>query len=226
MAETPRSFVPAAGRDWLLPLYDPLQRILGTAEIHRQIIDRATLRDDHRVLDIGCGTGTLVITLARMHPEVDVVAIDPDPKALARARRKAERAGVAVRFDQGFADALPYEDGGFDRVLSSFMFHHLPPEAKASTLLEVRRVLRPGGRLHLVDFGAGHGGGHAGGHGWLTRLLHASESPRDDRRERVPDAVTRAMSQAGFEDVREIDHRRMVFAAVTHVRGRSPGRRE
>jgi ubiquinone/menaquinone biosynthesis C-methylase UbiE len=214
MPETARSFVPAAGHDWLLPLYDPLQRLLGTASIHEQIIDRANLRDDYRVLDIGCGTGSLAIALAQTRPEVEVVAIDPDPKALQRARRKSERAGVSIRFDRGFADRLPYEGGSFHRVLSSFMFHHLPAETKRRTLLEARRVLRPGGRLHLVDFG----GSSARKNGWLARRLHALEHLHDNLDDRIADAMT----QAGFEDVRELEQRRTIFGSVIHLRGRSP----
>jgi ubiquinone/menaquinone biosynthesis C-methylase UbiE len=214
MPETARSFVPAAGHDWLLPLYDPLQRLMRTASIHEQIIDRANLRDDHRVLDIGCGTGSLAIALARTRPEVEVVAIDPDPKALRRARRKSERAGVVIRFDTGFADRLPYDSGSFHRVLSSFMFHHLPAETKRLTLLEARRVLRPGGRLHLVDFG----GSSARKDGWLARRLHALEHLHDN----LDDRISVAMTHSGFEDVREIDHRRTVFGSVIHLRGRSP----
>jgi ubiquinone/menaquinone biosynthesis C-methylase UbiE len=82
-----------------------------------------------------------------------VVGLDPDPKALAIAKRKAQRAGLAIQLDQGFSDGLPYPDASFDRVFSSLMFHHLKAEEKAATLREVRRVLRPGGSLHLLDFG-------------------------------------------------------------------------
>jgi ubiquinone/menaquinone biosynthesis C-methylase UbiE len=89
----------------------------------------------------------------RLHPEAEVVGLDPDPKALARARRKTEAAGVAIRFDAGFANELPYPDASFDRVFSSLMFHHLEREAKLATLRELRRVIAPSGSLHLLDFG-------------------------------------------------------------------------
>jgi SAM-dependent methyltransferase len=104
------------------------------------------------VLDVGCGTGSLAIAIARLHPAADVVGIDPDPKALARARRKAARAGVSIQFDGGFADGLPYPDAAFDHLLSSFMFHHLEGNEKAGMFHEARRVLKPGGFLYLLDF--------------------------------------------------------------------------
>src|SRR5262245_9287922 len=153
MEKPRRTYLPAAGHDWFLPLYDPVVKLLGADRARRALLDHAALRPSHRVLDIGCGTGSLLILLKHLHPDVDVVGLDPDPKALARARRKAQRAAVAIQFDQGFADALAYPEGSFDRVFSSFMFHHLQPDEKVQTLREVRRVLRPGGSLHLLDFG-------------------------------------------------------------------------
>ena len=125
MEETHKTYLPAAGHDWLLPLYDPIVKLLGGEAARRALLDQACIRPGQRVLDIGCGTGSLVVLIKRLHPDVDVVGLDPDPKALARGRRKAARTSVSVQFDQGFADELPYADASVDRVFSSFMFHHL-----------------------------------------------------------------------------------------------------
>src|SRR5688572_3323558 len=125
MVDSRKTFVPAAGRDWLLPLYDPLTRLLGAERARRGLVEQAALRPGQRVLDVGCGTGSLTLLIKRLYPQVDVVGLDPDAKALDRARRKAARAGLPIAFDQGFADRLPYEDQAFDRVFSSLMFHHL-----------------------------------------------------------------------------------------------------
>jgi len=112
----------------------------GTAERDR-LLDQAHIRSGHRVLDVGCGTGSLTIQLKRLNPETDIVGLDPDPKALALARRKAARAAVSIQLDQGFGDELPYPDGSFDRVLSSLMFHHVPTDEKGKTLRAVRASL-------------------------------------------------------------------------------------
>lgn len=152
MEHVQRTYLPAAGRDWALPLYDPLVKLLGGDKVRRSLLDQAALQPNHRILDIGCGTGTLAVLIKQLYPTVEVVGLDPDPKALARARRKAQRARVSVRFDQGFSDELPYPDASFDRVFSSFMLHHLPADVGEKTLREVRRVLAPEGSLHLVDF--------------------------------------------------------------------------
>ena len=152
MENVQRTYLPAAGRDWTLPLYDPLVKLLGADKVRRTLVGQAALQPGHRVLDIGCGTGTLAQLIKQLYPTVEVVGLDPDPKALARARCKAERERVSVRFDQGFSDELPYPDASFDRVFSSFMFHHLPTGVREKTLCEVRRVLASGGSLHFVDF--------------------------------------------------------------------------
>src|SRR6516165_12517193 len=149
MSETSRTYLPAAGRDWALPLYDPFVKLLGGDAARAALLEQAALRAGHRVLDIGCGTGTLAVLIKRRYPEVEVVGLDPDPKALARAARKAQRAALSIQLDQGFSDELPYPEGSFDRVFSSFMFHHVRADQREKTLHEAWRVLRPGGSLHL-----------------------------------------------------------------------------
>ena len=85
MVESSRTYLPAAGRDWRLPLYDPFVKLLGGDAARRVLLDQAGLRPGQRVLDVGCGTGTLATLIKQLHPEVEVVGLDPDPKALARA---------------------------------------------------------------------------------------------------------------------------------------------
>src|SRR6516225_3784261 len=148
-----RRYLPGMGLGWLLPLYDPFTRLIGIQAVHQKLADQAELDSAQRVLEIGCGTGNLALLVKRIRPQLDVVGLDPDPKALARAGRKARRAGLPLELDCGFADELPYADGSFDRVLSSLMFHHLEADLRGPSLRQVLRVLRPGGALHLMDFG-------------------------------------------------------------------------
>ncbi len=159
MAETARGYLPAMWRDWALPLYDPLVKLMGADRTRAMLIEQASIGPGCRALDIGCGTGTLAVEIGRRYANAVVTGLDPDPKALARARAKAARAGVAVAFDQGFADELPYQDGSFDRVFSSFMLHHVRAGERERVLREARRVLAPGGSLHLMDFVRPYGRG-------------------------------------------------------------------
>jgi ubiquinone/menaquinone biosynthesis C-methylase UbiE len=188
-----KGYLPGMGHDRLLPLYDPLHRLLGLDKLHRPLVDQAAVRPGHRVLEIGCGTGNLALLVKRLHPDAEVVGLDPDPKALARAGRKAGRKDLPVRLDRGFAEDLPYPDASFDRVLSAFMFHHLAPAEKKEALREVRRVLTPGGSLQLLDIGeakASHRSHRNHGlHGGSGKLIVA------------------LMREAGFADPVEVEHR-------------------
>ncbi len=206
--EAPRTFVPGFGREWLLPLYDPVTKLLGLGPARRALIAHASLRPWHRVLDIGCGTGTLAVQIKKRQPDVEVVGLDPDAKALVRGSLKAKRAGVPVQFDRGFSDALAYPDGSFDRVFSSFMFHHLELEEKEKTLCEVRRVLKPDGRLLLLDFA----GREAGGGGRGARAIHSSHRLAGNG-----EAIVLAlMREAGFAEPRLLE-RRTLFAGLMCV---------
>ena len=210
MPEQARSFIPAAGFDWLLPLYDPLQWLLGGDALKRPLIEQAALASGMRALDIGCGTGSLTLLLARLHPGVEVVGLDPDPKALTIAKRKADRAGHAIQLDQGFSDRLPYPDASFDRVFSSLMFHHLAEDEKAATLREVRRVLKPGGSLHLLDFGPPRSALSRA----LAHVLHRAEHLRDN----LEDRITAFMGQAGFAQPEEVAHRGTLVGSLSYYR--------
>ena len=205
-----RTYLPAAGRDSLLPLYDLMTRLMGADQARRGLLDQAQIRPGHRILDIGCGTGSLSIQVKRLHPGTDVVGLDPDPKALARASRKAARATVSIQFDQGFGDELPYPDGSFDRVLSSLMFHHVRTDEKVKTLRAVRRVLKPGGEFHMLDFE----GPEKGAHGILSRLLHSNQRLKDNSEMRV----LHFMTEAGFAEPKKVGHREMFFGHIAYYR--------
>lgn len=196
-AHAGEDYLPAAGHDWALPLYDPIVRLMGLDRSRDVLIEQAAVRPAHDVLEIGCGTGTLTVRVKRLHPDARVVGLDPDPKALGIAREKSERAGVTVELDRGFSDRMPYPDSSFDRVLSSYMFHHLSQDAKTSTLREVHRVLRPGGSLHLVDFA-----GSAAKGGFLMRLFHADEAMADNASDRLIQRL-RETGFAGSECVKQ-----------------------
>lgn len=206
MAE--RKYLPAASLDILLPVYDPIMRVFGFTRALRPLVDQAELLPHHMVLDIGCGTGALDLLINAIHPQVTVTAIDPDPRALARAERKAQRAGAAIRFDRGFADALPYPDQAFDRVFSSMMLHHVPRSEKDGVLKEVRRVLKPGGRLELLDFAGGT-------HSFLAHVLHGRTAS-----EAVSARLLDRMQQAGFASSRRVATRSTPFGALGYYQGR------
>ncbi len=186
-----REYIPGMGKHVLLPFYDVVHHVFGLRPIHQEMITLAALQDGHRVLDVGCGTGNLLRSTGKRYRNVDLVGLDPDPKALALARRKLRRARRTARLDRGFAQELPYPDGSFDRVFSSLMLHHLDIASKDALLAEVHRVLRPDGLLILADavldeHGHGHGRRQIG-----SRM-------RDQLRDNIGDAVSKRITAAGF----------------------------
>jgi len=212
---THRSFVPAAGHDLLLPLYDALTRMLGAPVLLERLIRQADLEPGMHVLDIGCGTGTLLRLLAGIEPHVAATGLDPDPKALARARHKLRTARSDITLDLGYSDTLPYGPATFERVFSTFMFHHLDERAKAATLLEILRVLKPRGALMLLDF-ADHGRRQARLPGRHAHA-HPSALASDD------DAIAARLRDAGFDEVVELGRQRTLVGHVTWYRARHPG---
>lgn len=213
MSHVQHAYLPAAGRDLFLPLYDPLVKLLGADRARKKLFDQAAVHPQHRILDIGCGTGTFAISIKGWLPDADVVGLDPDPKALARGRRKAHRAGRTIRFEQGFANALPYPDASFDRVFSTLMLHHLPHETKLMAMREVRRVLKAGGSLHLLDFE--QEGPQS--RNPLARWLHSSGHMQGNGREQI----VNLMSEAGLSEPRVVDSDQPVFGKIAYFAAQS-----
>jgi ubiquinone/menaquinone biosynthesis C-methylase UbiE len=147
-------YVPALGFRFLTPLYDAVVRLTTRERTFKQaLLDQAGLAPGQQVLDLACGTGTLTVWAGQRVPGLRLAGLDGDADVLARARDKARGAGLDIAFDEGFSTSLPYADGRFDRVLSSLFFHHLDRDGKQRTLAQALRVLKPGGELHVADWG-------------------------------------------------------------------------
>ena len=132
---------------------------LGRERVLREKILRlARLQLGEVVLDVGCGTGSLAIA-AKRHVGLagTVSGIDASPEMRARAEKKARKAGVEVVLKNAMAQALPFPDSQFDAVLITLVLHHLPRKARQQCAAEMRRVLKPGGRVLAVDFGLAAG---------------------------------------------------------------------
>jgi ubiquinone/menaquinone biosynthesis C-methylase UbiE len=205
-ANSIKRYVPAASHDWLLPFYDPFVKLLGAEGARKKLLDQAAIQPGFRILDVGCGTGSFAILIKRLHPAVDVIGLDPDSKALVRAKRKAERASISIGLNQGFADKLPYNNRAFDRVFSTFMFHHISVDKKETVLNEIRRVLIPGGHFHMLDFA----GSEAATSGPFARYFHSSDHVKDNSEE----CILTLMNRVGLAHCQKVMEGTMFFRSL------------
>ena len=201
-----KKYIPAASHDWLLPFYDPFVKLLGAEAARKTLLDQAAIEPGFRILDVGCGTGSFAILIKRLYPAVDVIGLDPDPKALARAKRKAEHASISIQLSQGFANELPYKNTTFDRVFSTFMFHHIPVDKKEKVLDELRRVLIPGGHLHMLDFA----GSEAATSGPFARYFHSSHHVTDNSEA----CILTLMNRVGLAYCQKVTEGTMLFRSL------------
>jgi len=151
---TKDAFIPALRFHWLTPLYDKIVSFTSQEEQFKDILlNEADLADNHTLLDIGCGSGTLVINAALRNGACIIHGLDADENILKTAHHKSQQNDVKIHFKQGYSTELPYPDNHFDRVFSSLLFHHLSLDSKIRTLKEIYRVLKPGGEFYFADWG-------------------------------------------------------------------------
>ncbi|MBN8428969.1 MAG: methyltransferase domain-containing protein [Xanthomonadales bacterium] len=196
-----RNFVSALRFRFLTPWYDRVVAwTVRDAEMKASLLMHARIAPGERVLDVGCGTGTLLLQLASHVREARLAGVDADPEMLRQAEAKAVAAGFVMYLAPAWADALPFGDGAFDVVLSSLFFHHLQPADKEQSLREIWRVLRPGGRVLIADFDRPAS--------WLgrssfqlIRLLDGYSNTRDHAEGRLPEFI----AAAGFVEVSTLE---------------------
>lgn len=210
--ERDRPFLPGMGRTWLLPLYDLFTRVARVRALHERTVELAGISPGQTVLDVGCGTGNLSFSVLRAVPGAVVTGHDPDDAALRIAARKAGRRGVRLSLVQGYADRLLPEDGTVDHVVSSLALHHVDDAGREGFGREAHRILRPGGRVTIVDFGApdhGHGGHGHEGHRHRGMNAHTERN--------LDNGIVTLLTDAGFTDAHEIDHITHRFGPITIV---------
>lgn len=192
-----KDYVPALNFNFLTPFYDIIVEILGYGESQRKkVIDLLELKKGDNLLDIGCGTGTLLIVAKQKYPGVETTGIDIDASVLHIAEKKAKKTGLEIAFVKTSSAKLPFPDASFTVVVSSLVFHHLPTEVKKQTLKEVYRVLKKDGRFLLADFGEKKGF-VLSVIAFITELLHLPEwvTLQDNLQGNIP----LYMKEAGFK---------------------------
>lgn len=196
---TGSTFTPALGRPEWSGFYD-LAIALLTREMtwRRALVSQLAPSNDDVILDVGCGTGSLAVLIALAAPGSRVTGLDPDAAILERARAKAANRGAAIAFVEGFAEDADRAGGPFDKVTSSLVFHQVPMEGKRAGFAAIWRALKPGGVLHVADYGLQRTP--------LMRRLFRQVQRLDGFENTEPNArgvLPELMSEAGFVDVEE-----------------------
>jgi ubiquinone/menaquinone biosynthesis C-methylase UbiE len=175
----------------LAPRYDELRHAEPElrAEVYRLLAAAGDLRG-RRVLDVGCGTGTLATWLAE-HAGARVWGVDPSVEMLAVARRKVP---ATVGLKEGPAESLPFRDGWFERVVMMLVLHHVD---RAATLAEIHRVLGDEGRLVIATFAP------AQFDEYYLAPFFPSIPVIDRARFETPERLADRLRDAGFDDVEQ-----------------------
>lgn len=194
-----RAYVPALGDRRLTPFYDATVALMTCERTWRRAFIKQidpTPRDV--ILDVGCGTGTLAVLLAKACPGASIHAIDPDPEVLSRAELKARDADVLVHFAKGYAQETAAARVRPNKVVSSLVLHQVPLAGKRSAILSAFATLRTGGELHIADYGEQRSP--------LMKFAFRQVQALDGYRNTQPNAegiLPELMTEAGFTGVTE-----------------------
>lgn len=196
-AQAEPRYIPATRWRVFTRLYDPILAVAMQERRFRGLmLERvgADLPGGGTAVDVGCGTGTFAIALASARPDAQIVGVDGDAEILARARGKA--GAGAVEWHEGLAQEVPVADASADVVTMSLVLHHLLPDDKRRALAEARRLLKPGGRIHIADWGPPHDPLMSALF-FVSQAIDGFDRTRDHRAGRLP----RFVAGAGFDPV-------------------------
>ncbi|PKN88110.1 MAG: methyltransferase type 11 [Chloroflexi bacterium HGW-Chloroflexi-8] len=209
--EKKEQYIPALNRRWLTPLYDPLLK-WGMREdtFKRHLIEYSNLANDHKVLDLGCGTGTLTIQIKQHFPSIELIGLDGDATVLQIAGHKAEAAGISIQWKEGLATELPYPEASFDRVVSCLVIHHLTASNKVKAFKEVFRVLKPGGEFHLLDFGKPTS--------LIMKIISIPIARLEEAGDNIRGLLPEMLRCAGLSNASEVGRFKTLFGELVHYR--------
>lgn len=209
LAAQPR-YVPAAGWRGFTRMYDPvIARTMREDRFRGEMLRRveADLPEGGTAVDVGSGTGTFALALKERRPDAQVIGVDGDREILALAEAKV--AANEIEWREGLAQELPVEAGSADVVTTSLVIHHLLPDDKRKALAEMKRVLKPGGHLHVADWGRPEDPLMSGLF-YIVQVADGFDRTADHRAGRLPGFI----EAAGFDAPERYGRIRTAFGVV------------
>lgn len=207
------NFIPALRFRILTPLYDIFLRVgMRETQLKSRLIKQLNPKDNEKILDFGCGTGTLMIMIKKISPGSIVHGIDIDSEVLEVAKKKALREGVEVHLTGYDGFTLPFADETFDKLVTSLVLHHLSTEEKFRIFREMYRVLKKNGELHSMDFGI------PGSR--YTRLVSSVLKSLEPIGDNIMGKIPEFLSISGFERVEELYSENTLFGTVSFYRSK------
>jgi ubiquinone/menaquinone biosynthesis C-methylase UbiE len=185
----------------------------GREHILRQItVELAGVKSGDTVLEVGCATGTLTLAAKQAAgPSGKVYGIDIIPGMIEASQRKAAQANVDITFQLGSIDSIPFPDSHFDQVMCSFMIFHMSDETRRKGIAEIQRVLKPGGRLLILDLALPPKPFQR----WIARKL-LGFSANEDLRDLIPLLETSSFSDLEYGPAK---FRIMGLSVIAYLRG-------
>jgi len=213
-----REFIPALRYDWLTKIYDPIvQFTMPEEKFKKALIAQANIKDNDYVLDFGCGSLTLSLMAKQIKPSALIHAVDVDENILRIASDKLKQTGEEIFIQRYEGRVLPYPSNTFNRVMSSLVFHHLDREQKMNSLYEIFRILKPGGELHIADWGKPGS--------TLMRIAFVAVQLLDGFKtttDNVKGLLPQYMSRAGFIEVTKMREFQTIFGTLALYKASKP----
>ena len=212
-------YIPALRFHWLTPYYDVIVGVTTRETTFKHaLINQANIKPGTQVLDVASGTGTLSLWIKNQQPQSTVIGIDGDENILSFAIRKAHNENLHVKFEKALSYNLPFPDSYFDCVVSSLFFHHLTWENKVKTAKEIFRVLKPGGELHIADWGKAQNILMRGLF-FFIQILDGFKNTQDN----VTGKLIPLFKESGFIDVKQKNTFNTIFGTMSLYRAVKPG---
>jgi ubiquinone/menaquinone biosynthesis C-methylase UbiE len=212
---THRAYIPAFSNEGITFGCNPLGKwFMRETAINSRLVEQGRIENGQRVLDLGCGTARLAILIKKAKPGADVIGIDGNPRIIEVAETQTRKQGVNIPLFDAMVFDLPCRDNYFDRVFASMLFHHLATKDKILAAKEMYRILKPGGELHVADFGMPQNSLMA----FISRIMRHFEEVDDNIQGLLPHVVY----AADFEHIETTTDFMTIFGTISLLRANKP----